>query len=93
MAERGTAEIRSRVALLARSVRERRRLSLSAAADRSGVQAQTVARIERGETDVQLGTLSRYLGALGCSLDLAAIDDETGEVVARTRLDRLDGAD
>jgi transcriptional regulator with XRE-family HTH domain len=93
MAERGTAEIRSRVALLARSVRERRRLSLSAAADRSGVQAQTVARIERGETDVQLGTLSRYLRALGCSLDLAAIDDETGEVVARTRLDRLDGAD
>jgi transcriptional regulator with XRE-family HTH domain len=77
--------------LLVRSVRVRRGLSLAAAADRTGIQAQTIARVERGEADVHLGTLLRYLRALGCALDLAVVDDATGEVIARGDGERSGG--
>jgi transcriptional regulator with XRE-family HTH domain len=91
MDESETVRDRARVALLARSVRERQGLSLGAAADRAGVQPQTIARVERGEADVHLGTLLRYLRALGCSLDLAVVDDATGEVIARGDSERSGG--
>jgi transcriptional regulator with XRE-family HTH domain len=91
MDEADTVRDRARVALLVRSVRERRGLSVGAAADRTGVQPQTIARVERGEADVHLGTLLRYLRALSCSLDLLVVDDATGEVIARCDDERSTG--
>jgi transcriptional regulator with XRE-family HTH domain len=58
----------------------RRRLDLTqvALADRLEVTQENVSHIERGEADVRLSTLSRYVAALGGRLELrAAFADET----------------
>ncbi len=58
----------------------RRKLDLTQAivADRLDVTQANVSQIERGEADVQLSTLSRYVEALGGRLEVrAAFPDET----------------
>lgn len=58
----------------------RRKLDLTQAivADRLGVTQENVSQIERGEADVRLSTLSRYVEALGGHLEVrAAFPEET----------------
>ncbi len=58
----------------------RRKLDLTQAivADRLGVTQENVSQIERGEADVRLSTLSRYVEALGGRLEVrAAFPEET----------------
>lgn len=58
----------------------RRRLDLTQAvvADRLDVTQENVSQIERGEADVRLSTLSRYVEALGGHLEVrAAFPEET----------------
>ncbi|MGH2831999.1 MAG: helix-turn-helix domain-containing protein [Solirubrobacteraceae bacterium] len=58
----------------------RRRLDLTQAvvADRLGVTQENVSQIERGDADVRLSTLSRYVEALGGQLEVrAAFAEET----------------
>jgi DNA-binding XRE family transcriptional regulator len=58
----------------------RRKLDLTQAvvADRLDVTQENVSQIERGEADVRLSTLSRYVEALGGHLEVrAAFPDET----------------
>jgi transcriptional regulator with XRE-family HTH domain len=70
----------------------RRKLDLTQAivADRLGVTQENVSQIERGEADVRLSTLSRYVEALGGHLEvLAAFPEQivalTVETAARMR--------
>jgi transcriptional regulator with XRE-family HTH domain len=58
----------------------RRKLDLTQAtiADRLDVTQENISQIERGEADVRLSTLSRYVEALGGRLEVrAAFPDET----------------
>ncbi len=58
----------------------RRRLDLTQAivADRLDVTQENISQIERGEADVRLSTLSRYVEALGGQLEVrAAFPEET----------------
>jgi transcriptional regulator with XRE-family HTH domain len=58
----------------------RRRLDLTQAvvADRLDVTQENISQIERGEADVRLSTLSRYIEALGGRLEIrAAFPDES----------------
>ena len=55
-----------------KGLRERKGIKSNELADRSGLTAQTISRIERGHTDVSFATLRKMLAAMGLTLkDLA----------------------
>ena len=59
-----------------RILRGRRKLSAREVAERAGISAQSLSRIERGRHDVVFSTLQRLLAAMNLDLtDLAAVDD------------------
>ncbi len=59
-----------------RLLRERRRLTARQLAERAGISAQSLSRIERGRHDVVFSTLRRLLAAMNLDLvDLAAVDN------------------
>ncbi len=80
------AETAIDIAILLYRAREHRGLSQGAAAERAGVQQQAVSRLERPHANIRLGTLQRYLSALGYSLEINVVDEETGEAAARVVL-------
>jgi hypothetical protein len=45
-----------------------------------------MSRLEKAATSVQLGTLQRYLGALGYRLEISVIDNRTSNVAGKTSL-------
>lgn len=58
-------------------LRERKEISSKELAERAGVAAQTISRIEQGHTDVSFATLRKILASLGYSLkDLANQETE-----------------
>ncbi len=58
-------------------LRERKEISSKELAERAGVAAQTISRIEQGHTDVSFATLRKILAAMGYSLkDLANQETE-----------------
>lgn len=58
-----------------RARREAANLSLSAVASISGIRVETLSRLETGVVvNPTLGTLAAYAKAVGCSLQLSAID-------------------
>jgi len=58
-------------------LRERKEISSKELAERAGVAAQTISRIEQGHTDVSFATLRKILAAMGYSLsDLANQESE-----------------
>ena len=59
------------------------------AAERSGLKQQAISRLEQAASNMQLGTLQRYLGALGYHLEIRVIDDRTGNVAGKTSFSRL----
>lgn len=60
-----------------KALRERKGIKGNELAERSGLTAQTISRIERGHTDVSFATLRKMLAAMGLSLkDLADYDTE-----------------
>jgi len=77
------AETAIDIAILLYRARERRGLSQVAAAERAGMQQQAVSRLERPYANIHLGTLQRYLSALGYSLEISVVDEETREAAAR----------
>ncbi len=77
------AETAIDIAILLYRARERRGLSQSAAAERAGVEQEAVSRLERPHANIRLETLQRYLSALGYSLEINLVDEETGEAAAR----------
>lgn len=76
------AEAALDLAVLLHEVRAARGLTQKDAAERAGLQQQAISRWERAHTSVQLGTLRRYLDALGYTLDLVIRDKETGEAIS-----------
>jgi transcriptional regulator with XRE-family HTH domain len=53
---------------LIRRVRRAHRVSQLQLAERSGVHRSVIARLEKGASDIQVGTLQRLLKGLGCGL-------------------------
>lgn len=51
-----------------KGLRERKGIKSNELADRSGLTAQTISRIERGHTDVSFATLKKMLAAMGLTL-------------------------
>ncbi len=67
-------------------IRQERGLTQHEAAKRAGLRQQAVSRLEKVASNIQLGTLQRYLAALGYSLEICVIDNSTGEVAGKAAL-------
>lgn len=64
-------------------LRQEQGLTQHEAAKRAGLQQQAISRLENAATNIQLGTLQRYLGALGFNIEISVVDKRNGEVAAR----------
>lgn len=81
LAEEQTKEVGAKI----KSLRERKGIKSIELAERSGVTAQTISRIERGHTDVSFGTLKKMLVAMGLTLkDFAEHHIETEKEVEKS---------
>ena len=67
-------------------IRQERGLTQHQAAERAALKQQAISRLEKAASNVQLGTLQRYLGALGYHLEISVIDNRTGSVAGKTSL-------
>jgi DNA-binding XRE family transcriptional regulator len=67
-------------------IRRERGLTQHQAAERAALKQQAISRLEKAASNVQLGTLQRYLGALGYHLEISVIDNRTGNVAGKTSL-------
>lgn len=67
-------------------IRQERGLTQREAAERAALQQQAISRLEKAASNVQLGTLQRYLSALGYRLEISVIDNHTGNVAGKTPL-------
>lgn len=65
-------------------LRNERGLTQATLAEQAGLQQQAVSRLERGfSPSMQLGTLRRYLEALGCDMDILVTDKATRRLLGR----------
>src|SRR5204862_7259726 len=76
--EYAAAETALDLASILYHIRRERGLTQRGAAERAALKQQVVSRLEKAASNVQLGTLQRYLGALGYHLELSVIDNRTG---------------
>ena len=93
--ERGELVAASRaidVAVLLHHAREGRGVTQKALAARVGLSPQAISKLEQPQHNLTLGTLQRYLNALGYSVEIAVREPDTGEVVERVILAPADGA-
>ena len=74
------------LACLLYQIRQERGLTQHQAAERTGLQQQAISRLEKAASNIQLGTLQRYLGALGYRIEISVIDSRTGTVAGKTSL-------
>ena len=72
------------LAALLYQLRQRKGLTQYGAAERTGLKQQAISRLEKAASNTQLGTLQRYLGALGYRLEISVIDNRTGTVAGKT---------
>jgi len=72
----GTSKILRELGLRIREARLRRRLSGVVFAERVGVSRETIARVERGNPSVSIGTMARALAVLGLDMDLNLVIKE-----------------
>src|SRR5437879_1861468 len=84
--EYAAAETALDLASILHRIRQERGLTQRQAAERAALQQQAVSRLEKAASNVQLGTLQRYLGALGYRLEISVIDNHTGYVAGKTSL-------
>ena len=70
-------------------VRQERGPTQREAAKRAALQQQASGRLEKAASNVQLGTLQRYLGALGYRLEISIIDNRSGNVEGKTSLSHI----
>jgi len=78
------AETALDIASILYQIRQEQGLTQHKAAKRSGLKQQAISRLEKATSNIQLGTLQRYLGALGYSIEIRVIDNDTGNVAGRT---------
>ena len=80
------AETALDLACLLHYIRQEQGLNQREAAERAGLKQQAISRLEKAASNIQLGTLQRYLGALGYSIEISVIDNRTGNVAGKTTL-------
>jgi|SRR5579863_1924672 len=84
--EYAVAETALDLACMLYQIRQERALTQHEAAKRAGLHQQAISRLEKAASNIQLGTLQRYLGAMGYSIEIRVIDNRTGEVAGKTAL-------
>jgi ribosome-binding protein aMBF1 (putative translation factor) len=84
--EVAAAEVAIDLARLLHHAREHRQLSQAEAASLADMKQQAVSRIERPGANIQLGTLQRYLSALGYTLELTIREPATGDIVDQVQI-------
>jgi DNA-binding XRE family transcriptional regulator len=84
--EYAAAEMALDLASILYHIRQERGLTQRQAAERAALQQQAISRLEKAASNVQIGTLQRYLGALGYHLEISVIDNRTGNVAGKTSL-------
>ena len=84
--EYAAAETALDLASILYRIRQERGLTQRQAAERAALQQQAASRLEKEASNVQLGTLQRYLGALGYRLEISVIDNHTGNAVGKASL-------
>ncbi len=82
--EYAVAETALDLASILYQIRQEQGLTQRKAAERSGLKQQAISRLEKAASNVQLGTLQRYLNALGYSIEISVIDNQTGNVAGKT---------
>ena len=82
------AEMALDLACILYQIRQEQGLTQRKAAERAGLKQQAISRLEKAASNMQLGTLQRYLGALGYRIEISVIDDRTGNVAGKTSLSR-----
>jgi len=82
------AETALDLACILYQIRQEQGLTQRKAAERAGLKQQAISRLEKAASNMQLGTLQRYLGALGYSIEISVIDNRTGNVAGKTSLSR-----
>ena len=87
--EYAAAETALDLASILYRIQQERGLTQRQAAERAALQQQAVSRLEKAASNVQLGTLQRYLGALGYRLEISVIDNRTGNVAGKTSLSQV----
>ena len=70
-------------------LRQKKGLTQRSVAERTGLKQQAISRLEKAASNTQLGTLQRYLGALGYRLEISVIDNRTGNVAGKASLSRV----
>lgn len=66
-------------------LRQERGLTQQEAAKRSGLHQQAISRLEKAASNIQLGTLQRYLNALGYDLEISVRDSRTGKIAGKVK--------
>jgi predicted XRE-type DNA-binding protein len=84
--EYAVAETALDLASILYHIRQARGLTQREAAERAALQQQAVSRLEKAASNAQLGTLQRYLGALGYHIEISVIDNRTGNVAGKAPL-------
>lgn len=84
--EYAAAETALDLACILHHIRQEQGLTQHDAAERAGLKQQAISRLEKAASNIQLGTLQRYLGALGYSIEISVIDNRTGNVAGKTTL-------
>jgi DNA-binding XRE family transcriptional regulator len=80
------AEMALDLACVLYQIRQEQGLTQRQAAERAGLKQQAISRLEKAASNIQLGTLQRYLGALGYHIEISVIDNRTGHVAGKTTL-------
>lgn len=70
-------------------LRQKKGLTQRSVAERTGLKQQAISRLEKAASNTQLGTLQRYLGALGYHLEISVIDNRTGNVAGKASLSQV----
>src|SRR3984893_17104894 len=84
--EYAAAETALDLASILYHIRQVRGLTQREAAERAALKQQAISRLEKAASNAQLGTLQRYLGALGYHIEISVIDNRTGNVAGKTSL-------
>lgn len=84
--EYAVAETALDLAYMLYHLRQEQGLTQREAAERAGLKQQAISRLEKAAANMQLGTLQRYLSALGYSIEISVIDNNTGNVAGKTTL-------
>ena len=84
--EYDAAETALDLACILYHIRQEQGLTQREAAARAGLKQQAISRLEKAASNIQLGTLQRYLSALGYSIEISVTDNRTGNIAGKTSL-------